>query len=180
MAEYVDPPTLPPGAVPSSTDWNTFVVRNIQYLREINLRQDPPACRVRRSTNQSIATGGTGSVITFDAERFDTDTMWSSGSRITIVTAGLYTITGGALYAANSTGYRQTAIQLNGTTLLAADSKLAVTSPGATACSVAATYKMIVGDYVELLCFQNSGGALDVLTFQGMSPELSAVWSGVG
>lgn len=177
---YIEAPTLPPGAVPTSTDWNTFVVRNLAYFREITLRADPPACRLRRSTNQSLASGGSGTVITFDAERYDSDTMWSAGSRITIVTAGLYTVTGGALYEANSTGYRQTAIQLNGTTLLAADSKLAVTAPGPTAGSVATTYKLVPGDYLELLCFQNSGIAINVLTYQSMSPELSAVWSGLG
>ena len=49
----------------------------------------PPMCRVYRSSDYSYSSG----FITWNAEAYDTDGMWSSGDSITIQTAGVYMVT---------------------------------------------------------------------------------------
>jgi hypothetical protein len=142
----------------------------------------PPACRVRRTTPQSVPTA-TETAVTFDAERYDTDTMHSTASltsRVTFTTAGVYDVDGGVSFAANGTGLRQVGIRLNGTTYL----KLVLTAVAAagssTILSVSTTYKFAAADYVELVVYQSSGGGLDVETAGSYSPEFAATWLGRG
>lgn len=51
----------------------------------------PPAVRVKRTSNLTGYTSATA--ITWQAEDFDTDGMWTSGSTINVNTAGIYVVT---------------------------------------------------------------------------------------
>jgi len=140
-----------------------------------------PAVRVFHNVNQSITTG-TDTALAFNSERFDqagnaADTMHdtvTNNSRLTCRYAGVYQITGTVGFAANATGIRQAQIRLNGTTSLVLDRHTTVTAND-DYINVSTLYLLAVNDYVELLAFQSSGGALNVLSTANISPEFSMV-----
>jgi len=126
-------------------------------------------CRAIRSTNQSISTAS-WTAISFSSAAWDdrpsgVSAQWSSGSptRLTCRADGLYLIVGHLSFAGNATGRRIGRVYLNGSTEIALQSHPAMsTNP---VHLVFSTYrKLSVGDYVELGAYQDSGGALDVLT----------------
>jgi len=133
------------------------------------------SARVFNDANQSLA-DGTGTTLTFNQERYDTDAMHdttSNTSRITITSgagAGKYLIGGCFEFAANATGIRLVLINLNGTTTIANITQNAASSFGTVICLTTA-YSFSVDDYVELQVFQNSGGNLDVTASPNHSPE---------
>lgn len=138
---------------------------------------NPPKTRVYNSAAISHATSGAWQALTFDNERFDTDTMHSTADntgRITFTTAGTYLIGGHIEFAANATGQRGIAIG-NGTVYLA-QQLVDAAAAGVTALSVAALYAVTAGSYVDLSAYQSSGGALNVTRSDARSPEFWAVW----
>lgn len=66
----------------------------------ILLARKPAMCQVYRNTNLTSYSSDTA--ITWNAERFDTDNMWSSGSTITINTTGVYLLVFEGLFTASS------------------------------------------------------------------------------
>ncbi len=169
---YTGPPTLAPGEVPSFDQWNTFVRANMEFFAQ------PPAAKVTRSTLQTIATGGAGASITFDTEVSDTDTMFAGpATTLTVNTPGLYVITCGAVFASNATGNRQLAPRVNA--VVVGGASVAAVNGAPTVLSGAATVKLNIGDSIDLLVFQSSGGNLDV-TVTAMVPYLTANWVGLG
>lgn len=136
-----------------------------------------PGCRVFNSANIAV-NNTTDTYLTFDSERFDTDTMHSTVTntgRITFTTAGVYTVTGNVRFASTGGGLRESWIRLNGTTRIAHDDRLAVTG-GDNTCCVTTIYKFAAADYVELGCYQDSGLARNVVASGNYSPEFSAAW----
>lgn len=130
------------------------------------------ACRVYNSTDIAIATASLGP-LTFNSERFDTGALHSTSantSHLTCVTAAKYYIFGSVEWAANSTGYRQLAIRLNGTTYIANVTTLPVTG-AVTQMTVGTVYALSASDYVELMVAQTSGGDLLVKATGNYSPE---------
>jgi hypothetical protein len=134
--------------------------------------------RVYKPTATSMASGVSQAVV-FTNSRFDTDGMWSSSvnpSRLTCQTAGLYAISGTLLWAASGGGFLRLArILLNGTTFIAEqDTKF---QTGATSyANVATEYYLNVGDYIELVGYQDSGAALNTsVPANEFVQELSAV-----
>lgn len=119
----------------------------------------------------------TQTALTFNSERFDTDGLHSTSvntSRLTCTRAGKHLATAHVEFAANVTGLRFAGIRLNGTTYIALDQK-PVDSAGAWIASLSTVYEMALIDYIELVVFQNSGGALNVNASGNYSPEL-AMW----
>jgi hypothetical protein len=77
---------------------------------------------------------------------------------------------GQVAFAQNATGIRGIQIRLNGSTLLASNFVVAFT--GASTDVMAVThYNLAANDYVELLAYQNSGGALNASLGANYSPE---------
>lgn len=133
-----------------------------------------PSARVYNNADISIA-NNTIIALTFNAERWDTDTIHDTSTntgRLTCKTAGIYHIYGSVKFAANKTGYRYLLVRLNGSTFIASHGHTAVAEIHEDM-SISTEYSMAVNDYVELMVYQNSGGALDVnspefgMTFQG-------------
>jgi hypothetical protein len=146
-----------------------------------SLAQHPavPRCRVYHSAAQSIP-NGTVSTLSFDGERYDTDTMHDTAtqnSRLTCRTAGLYVIHAHVEFALNATGERHVILLLNGATQLAYHDQPAL-STNAVIVSVSTQYPLAVGDYVECQVYQNSGGALNVNVSAARSPEFAMAWVG--
>ena len=140
-----------------------------------------PAVRAYHNTNQSI-NNTTLTALALNSERFDQaggaastqhDTS-SNNSRLTCRFAGIYDIRGLAEFANNSTGARELVIRLNGVDEIG--SVLVMTAVGfVTLLSVSAHWAMAVNDYVELMAYQSSGGALNVVSTAKRSPEFSMV-----
>lgn len=134
--------------------------------------------RVYNSANISIL-NATNTILTFDSERYDTDAIHSTASntgRLTIPSGGTgkYLIVGMAEFASNATGYRNLFIRLNGATIIANHIWLPPTGASETAPSMITTiYSLVATDYVELMAYQSSGGALNILATSQFSPEFA-------
>lgn len=171
---YVDPGAVTTGTTITST-WGNAVRDAEQFLA------NPPACRVYNSAVQSVA-NGVNTMLTFNSERFDTDSMHSTAtntSRITINTAGVYMLTASISFAPNATGRRQLAFRINGATYIAAHAEVPI-SGLEHEMALAAVWKFAAADYVEVSALQTSGGALNVSAAGNYTPEFSAVWVGLG
>ena len=138
-----------------------------------------PGARVYRSTNQNITTS-TGTVITFDSERYDTDTLHSTvsnTSRLTASRAGKYAISCHVEWTSNSTGGRWVRLLLNGATVIAQDFRLgASSSTDALNMSLSTIYTLAASDYVEVQVWHNRGSGLNVLSSANYSPEFAIQW----
>lgn len=110
--------------------------------------------------------------LTFNTERWDTDTIHDTGSltdRLTCKTAGLYEVSFTGRFAAHGTGWRYIAIYHNATSIA-----FAAGSPGGTyreGWTVTTQYQMAVNDYFKVAAYQNSGGNLDMELSGNISPE---------
>lgn len=133
----------------------------------------PAQARVFNSANISI-NNATFTALTFDSERWDTGNFHSTSSntsRLTVPTAGLYDIGGSVVFAANATGMREAAIRVNGSTFIVEQGPQPPTVTDGARVQVSTQYQLAAGDYVELMAFQRSGGALNVIASGNSSPE---------
>lgn len=140
---------------------------------------NPPKCRVYNSAPISHVASGTVQAVTFDSERYDTDTMHSTSvntSRITFTTAGTFAVFGNLAFAANATGFRAIELRLNGTTYIASIVIPAVGGGIPTRLGVYTEYAFTAGQYVELIANQTSGGALNLEQSGNAYPEFGARW----
>lgn len=172
---YTSPATVVTGTT-ITTAWGNSVKAAADFLA------NPPACRVYNSAAITVGTGAL-TALTFNTERFDTDSMHSTSvntGRITFNTAGLYTVTLYAGWIANAAGIREFQIRLNGTTSIAQWTAPATAVADDHRMTITSVYKMAAGDFVEALAFQTSGGNLNVQSLAAASPEFSAAWIGLG
>jgi hypothetical protein len=144
--------------------------------------QEVPQARVYNNANISIA-DATTTALTFNTERYDTgvpseqhSTSTNTG-RLTCVRPGLYQIGCAVAFDANATGHRFVSIRLNGSTIIAQDGRMAVTTASiGTSFAPSTEYRLASGDYAEVTVLQNSGGALNVLALGNYSPEFYWHW----
>lgn len=131
------------------------------------------AARVFNSGNIAVA-NNTDVYLTFDSERFDTDTIHSTSSntgRLTCKTAGKYIISETHHWETNTTERRTVCfIRLNGATRIA-ETESRVTTGGTVSQTITTIYDLAVDDFVEVGVFQGSGVELDVLAASNHSPE---------
>ena len=142
-----------------------------------------PAVRAYHNANQSI-TSSTATALALNSERFDqvanaADTMHdntTNNSRLTCRYAGVYLITGTIQYAANATGSRDARIRLStGSTTIGFARVLNTGGTNDCIVTVSTLYSLAVNEYVELLAWQDSGGALNAVAAGNYSPEFSMV-----
>jgi len=122
---------------------------------------------VYSNANLVITTGGVGTKLTFNQERWDTDTCHdnaTNNTRLTCKTAGKYIITGCVTFAANAAGYRWVYILLNNTTNIGEQGFMnAGIYYARVGCS--AIYNLAVNDYIELVVFQDCGVSKVIIEF---------------
>jgi len=125
-----------------------------------------------QSVNDSSATA-----ITLDGETFDTSAFHdnvTNNTRLTIPSGqgAYYLITFNIVFASNATGYRQAQVKLNNTTNLIS----CIVPPSGTVANINGVfvYYLSATDYIELIAYQTSGGALNVNNGAG-NTWLSAV-----
>ena len=127
-----------------------------------------PAVRAYNNAAISIA-NNTVTALTFNSERWDTDTIHSTSSntgRLTATTAGKYGMGGNAQWSAdpvNATIY----IKLNGATFIAQDGVVA----DYRVMNISTEYDLAAGDYIELAVKQISGGPINIEAASNISPE---------
>jgi len=133
--------------------------------------------RVYNSGNISVANAA-WQTLTFDSERFDTDTIHSTSSntgRLTCVTAGKYIISfNGGWDGSNSTGVQRAfRLLLNGATVIGSVSDAPRSSGNSI--EVTSIYDLAATDYVEAQAYQDATGAasVNVLATANESPEFS-------
>lgn len=128
--------------------------------------------RVFHSVQQSIPSG-TDTLLNFDTELYDTDNIHdnvTNNTRLTCKTAGLYLIIGGASFYYNATGRRYLGIKKNNTSWEAVHS-WGKNQVSYTHMQALALDQLSVNDYVELVVYQNSGGALNILLSYYYTPS---------
>lgn len=169
---WTTPPTAVSGGGLGSASFNAGVRDNLLFLT------NPPTCDLYLSAAQNAASGTSYASVAFDTEAADTDTMHSTSSntsRITATTAGLYLVTGTVAFAANATGYRGARIAKNGSTDVTRTQSPATAAATAHWLNIAALVRLAAGDYVELQALQNSGGNLALTTGVG-GTSFQAIW----
>ena len=136
---------------------------------------------VRVYRDAAFVHNNTGNWLTidFNQQRWDDpdDNQWAvapNPTRLTCQFDGIYVITGHIQWLANGVGRRQLSIYLNSTTFVAITTHLNVTAQLLFQ-SLATTYKLSVGDFVELRGWQNSGGNLNITAVGNYTPEFSMV-----
>lgn len=161
------------GDVFTEVMWDTYIKDNINFLAV------PPMVRAVRTTDaaytsntaftfQSVASGDKG---------FDTDVMFAAGSptRITIKTAGIYSVTFGFYVTGTSVTYSQAYLRMNGGTNLAELDGSAPTGIQVLG-TIAITYPFAVNDYIEALSVVT--GTSHIQKGTGVPMFFSAVWIG--
>lgn len=137
--------------------------------------------RAARSTDQSIP-NTTDTAISFDSVNTDPLGSWDSGSptRLTAKLTGRYIATGQVAFAGNATGFRIAFIEKNGTSTLGRSTQISVGGGNATWVNVTSMpFDMTGGtDYIRLMAWQNSGGALNANTSGTFAPSLSLIYLG--
>ena len=126
-------------------------------------------CSLWNSTNVSIA-NASDTVVTFDTE--ESKSPWgvshslvTNTNRLTFLTPGFRIVGAHVQFAANANGSRrQTYIRLNGSNVLAIDYSPPVGGGIPTAYTLIRGYYFAANDYIELIVFQDSGGALNLTT----------------
>lgn len=168
---YSTPPNFVTGQVVTETELD-ILSDDISFLAR------PPRCRVYNSADISHTTSGAEQAVTFNSERFDTDTMHSTSvntSRLTFTTAGTYLIGATVEFASNATGHRALSLRVGGSTYVAAV-KIPAISGATSQVTVMTAYAFTAGQYVELMAFQDSGGPLNLLGVGNFTPEFWATW----
>jgi len=126
-------------------------------------------CQVQFTGTQSIANDAY-TAVTWNTENFDTDAMHSlvtNTSRITIASGkdGYYWIYGFVNYE-NQTGRRILAIRKNGAETIGFEVGITASSPNTNPCvGVYQVLDLDAGDYLELFTYQNSGGSINIASF---------------
>jgi len=120
--------------------------------------------RAYNSGNLTIP-NGVATALTFDSERFDSDTIHSvavSTGRLTCQTAGVYHIMGQVRWAVDADGYRAAYIRLNGATTIASVIHVSASAGVSNDIIVSCHYQLALNDYVELVVYHTAGGDLAV------------------
>jgi len=168
--------TLPASTGTAAVGSATTVARR-DHVHAIGLAALALSCRVYHNAAQATA-DGTAKVLDFNSERFDNGTLHdtsTNNSRITFATAGVYYYGGNINWgAAGGTGHRQVTIQLNGSTVLNQVSVDGDALEGNPRQIINGLWEFDADDYIELVVYQNSGGAMNINSNGNYSPEFWA------
>ena len=183
---FTQPTARGTGYVVQATDWNVDIAYNVAWLGSnvvgsgLALAGRPSVLAVETS-DQSIPNNTITAVTFNDTELYDVQSQHDTTANTSRITCGatanigLYHFHASGLWASNATGQRYAALRLNGTTELY---RVGTSSNAATAMgwSVSGYYRLTaITDYMEVVVFQNSGGAL-ALSASVLSSKFAALW----
>lgn len=169
-------PTVGPG-VPSTSQLN-------QFRDAIRFLQTKPIAQLRQTSAQTFTTA-VFTPVQFNSEVFDLDPDGVGGhdnstnnTRWTCRYPGYHLVSGLVTYNGNGTGARHAGLRINGAEVVS--SYMSVTPTGADVNGVAPHAMRLlldVGDYVELVGYQSSGGNLATYVASGaVHSALSIGW----
>lgn len=173
-------------AVPALASWNvgenpTSTILNSRIRDALNFLKARPHAVLRRTTSQSV-TNSFGEAVQWTSEDLDTDSGHSTVTntqRYTVQSDGVYYLTAIVPFAGNASGRREAYFRLNGDSSRRwGQMTIYPGSAGASAelCVAIATHmKLVVGDWVEVIAFQTSGGALNVVS-TNQDPRFEILW----
>jgi hypothetical protein len=134
-------------------------------------------CIVSRTSAFSVP-DNTETVVPFDSELFDTDNIHdnsTNNSRLTCQTSGLYLVYFYVGFDVNTTGHRMIRVKANiNSTWVNIQQFRMASIYSYTMFGSAAIAPFSTGDYVTLIAYQNSGGALNLLATED-SPRFGMV-----
>jgi hypothetical protein len=155
---WTTPKTWSTNEVVTAANMNTHLRDNMAFVGS------PPSCSVFNSGAQSV-TSSTFVAMTANSERWDTDTMHSTvsnTSRITATTAGRYQFNTTMTIAANASGGRAIGYAINGGATVQVQAQTTAGGSVNHVMSASFTLVMAATDYVEVQAWQSSGGNLNV------------------
>lgn len=165
-------------AIPAAGFWRVYAKADgLYYIDDAGNVIGPlgvPYTEGARAYNSGDINTASGAevTLTFDSERYDTDAIHDLGvnpSRLTCKTAGKYQIIGNVKWESNIVEFRYLIIKLNAATPIGFELQRA--SQSIDVLNVSTQYELAVGNFVELIAYQNSGGNLDVVNTGNYSPE---------
>jgi len=112
--------------------------------------------------------------LTFNQERYDTDSMHSTSSntdRLTINTAGKYHVGVVGQWVTDTVGRRQICIYLNETTFIGCQG-WDTNQNAEVDFQVSTVWDFVAGDFVVITVFHTEGGNLDIVAFAALTPEV--------
>ena len=140
----------------------TAALMNKNVRDAVDFLQSPPFAVLYQNNSQSIPNGAETS-ISFDSEIADPyggHSNTSNNGRYTCQLAGYYFMIGAIWYASNTTGYRRGDLYVNSNSLTPQWQVSAEAPTTGCGIQVNGMQYLNVGDYVNLMAYQNSGGAL--------------------
>ncbi len=161
--------------IPTLPLFTSGIAKSGQFNRlrdAIAFWQNPPAAMIAGNAGQSL-TSGAWALVAFPTTSYDTDSMVTSTSRITIKTAGRYSIAAKVTIAANATGIRRIMVRKNAGGSSTGGTELYVETTGAIGAAGVKTpvsipsgpeFQLAVNDTLEVFAYQDSGGALTIDT----------------
>lgn len=133
----------------------------------LNFLLNPPAATLVQITTTTSLTSGTWTSIGMDSSTFDNyggHSNSSNNSRYTVQAAGKYLVGGSVAIANNGTGSRAAKVMKNGAVLQGPYSLVPPAATRPTSVTVAGfIVPCVVGDYLELAGFQDSGSTLSTV-----------------
>lgn len=166
------PPDLSTGDVISETAWD-YILSNLNFLGGAS---GVYGCHVYHDANQSLTTA-TETTVAYNQELFDTDTMHdpaSNNSRITFTTAGKYFVGANMSFDGHATGYRYVNLRTGGSAIVGSITAISAGAGQGTNMNICIYISVTAAAYIECRAYQNSGGALNVVTGTQYSPEFYA------
>lgn len=165
-------------ATPASTKWRVYFKTDGLYIIDDAGNETGPlaaatstlfvGAKAYHSTTQSIP-NNTMTAASLDSEDYDSDTIHdlvTNNSRFTVPAGkgGKWRFGSHVMFPANTTGVRVLQLRKNGTDTVRG-SRLSEEGDTGTTHSLGhggIDVELAAGDYIELMVFQNSGGALDI------------------
>lgn len=170
--------------VPEVPDFSSGLSSSTQMQQladAVSFALGPPIAQMRQIVAQTI-TNATLTSITFTAEDVDTDVDGTGGHSTSVNTSrfvarypGWYVCAGGISYAASAVGSRLCDFNVNG--IAANGGRVWLPAHAAVNAIAARSVKvyLAIGDFVELVGYQTSGGNLDTAV-TGAEQSLFNVW----
>lgn len=162
-----------------ATELVTAAYMNQDVRDNLTFLYAPPSARVYNSANITGVVTATLTALTFDSERWDNDTIHSTAtntSRLTATTAGKYGIWANVRWDSNTAGtQRIIRLRHNGSTLFASSTQAVAANIEQ---FIYSEWQMAAGDYVECMVYHDSGSnrTVEVSSPAGYAPEFGMTW----
>lgn len=171
--------TVPVMPTEQPSNYNTSALFNATTKATADFLTNPPRFKGYATSAQALGTGTTFVPISLDSEEYDTDAGHSTvtnTSRYVVQVAGTYDITAILAFAVNGTGNRSVGITVNGLSPRGSVAQLPSLPTNSWCCGITCTTALAVGDYVEMIGWQTSGGNLNTSVTLAFGPSLTLKW----